>query len=261
MDLLHYSLAPEVCAFSTPRTAVSSSISHVQPYAGFNITDYCGDSPEHVAECRKLLCSRLDIEERNLLLPRQTHTTNVLTVDELFMTLPPKEQAKRMLDVDALVTAGTGICIGVSTADCVPVLLYDVKTRVAAAIHAGWRGMVRHIIRRSIEEMVCSGAHPRHISAAIGPCIGPYSFEVGEEVADAFLAAGFPSGVVRRGFFERPHIDLWASAVYELESSGVALQSIQVSGIDTFTDTERFFSARRLGIRSGRIYSGIMICE
>ena len=82
---------------------------------------------------------------------------------------------------------------------------------------------------------------------------------MGEEVVDAFLQGKFPPSIVRRGFFKRPHIDLWAAAVHELELSGVQLDAILVSGIDTYACPDRFFSARRLGIQSGRIYSGIML--
>ena len=259
MELLDYTLAPEVRAFSTPRTALSSHLEADDPYAGFNLTDYCGDSPAHVTECREALCATLDIDDKQLLLPHQTHTNRVALVDEALMEMERGERNRHLRDIDALVTALPRVCIGISTADCVPVLLYDPKHRVIGAAHAGWRGMVSHILVHTIERMRTLGTNPRDLRAVVGPCIGPDSFEVGEEVVDAFLQAKFPPAVVRRGFFRRPHIDLWAAAVHELEQSGVPLEAILVSGIDTFTCPDRFFSARRLGIQSGRIYSGIVL--
>ena len=237
MELLDYTLAPEVRAFSTPRTALSPAIETDAPYAGFNLTNYCGDSPARVAECREALCAELKITDSQLLLPHQTHTNRVVLVDEALMEMESSERY----------------------ADCVPVLLYDPQNHIIGAAHAGWRGMVGHILAHTIERMRTLGTNPRDLRVVIGPCIGPDSFEVGEEVVDAFLQAKFPPSVVRRGFFKRPHIDLWAAAVHELELSGVSLDAILVSGIDTYACPDRFFSARRLGIQSGRIYSGIML--
>ena len=259
MELLDYTLAPEVRVFSTPRAALCPTFETDVPYAGFNLTDYCGDNPVHVAECREALCAELKITDSQLLLPHQTHTNRVVLVDKALMEMERSERNRHLHDIDALVTALPHVCIGISTADCVPVLLYDPKHRVIGAAHAGWRGMVGHILAHTIELMRTLGTHPRDLRAVVGPCIGPDSFEVGEEVVDAFLQAKFPPAVVRRGFFRRPHIDLWAAAVHELEQSGVPLEAILVSGIDTYTCPDRFFSARRLGIQSGRIYSGIVL--
>ncbi len=259
MELLDYTLAPEVRAFSTPRAALCPTFETDAPYAGFNLTDYCGDTPAHVAECREALCAALKISDSQLLLPHQTHTNRVVLVDKALMEMDSSERYAHLQNVDALVTAQPHVCIGISTADCVPVLLYDPKHRVIGAAHAGWRGMVGHILAHTIEHMRTLGTNPRDLRAVVGPCIGPDSFEVGEEVVDAFLQAKFPPAVVRRGFFRRPHIDLWAAAVHELEQSGVPLEAILVSGIDTFACPDRFFSARRLGIQSGRIYSGIVL--
>ena len=227
MELLDYTLAPEVRAFSTPRTALSPAIETDAPYAGFNLTDYCGDTPAHVAGCREALCAELKITDSQLLLPHQTHTNRVALVDEALMEMDSSERYAHLQNV--------------------------------GAAHAGWRGMVGHILAHTVERMRTLGTNSRDLRAVVGPCIGPDSFEVGEEVVDAFLQAKFPPAVVRRGFFRRPHIDLWAAAVHELEQSGVPLEAILVSGIDTYTCPERFFSARRLGIQSGRIYSGIQL--
>ena len=153
MELLDYTLAPEVRAFSTPRTALSPAIETDAPYAGFNLTDYCGDNPVHVAECRENLCAELKITDSQLLLPHQTHTNRVALVDAPLMEMDSSERYAHLQNVDALVTALPRVCIGISTADCVPVLLYDPKHRVIGAAHAGWRGMVGHIIAHTIECM------------------------------------------------------------------------------------------------------------
>lgn len=173
MELLDYTLAPEVRAFSTPRAALSPTFETDNPYAGFNLTDYCGDSPAHVAECREALCAALDIDDDQLLLPHQTHTNRVALVDEALMEMERSERNRHLRDIDALVTALPRVCIGISTADCVPVLLYDPKHRVIGAAHAGWRGMVGHILAHTIERMRTLGTNPRDLRAVVGPRIGP----------------------------------------------------------------------------------------
>lgn len=255
MELLDYNLGDGVRAFSTLR---SSGGEGKGAYAAFNITPYCGDEPANVAVCRKLLCTELGIDDEHLLLPRQTHTDRVVIIDEAFYALPPDERTAAMNECDALVTNRKGVCIGVSTADCVPILLYDPEAEVVAAIHAGWRGMAARIPQRAIEAMKRLSARPERIRAAIGPSIGPNSFEVGDEVVESFAAAGFPDEIVLRNY-RRPHIDLWAAAVYLLEESGVDLMHLLVAGVDSFTTDDSFFSARKLGVESGRTYTGIRL--
>lgn len=257
LRLLEYTFSSEVRAFSTYRQGRDADAS---PYAGFNITDYCGDSPEHVQECRRWLCRELALPESHLLLPRQTHSNRVLTVDEAFCAHSEAHQQSLMQGIDALVTSRQNICIGISTADCVPLLLLDPTVHVSAAIHAGWRGMAAHIISSAVEQMVALGASPAAIKAVVGPSIGPSSFEVGEEVVRNFLEHNFPETIVMRQY-PKPHIDLWAAATFELERVGVDLQQIYVVGADTYTQSDDFFSARRLGGQSGRIYSGIVMYD
>lgn len=255
MKLLEYDMGKGVRAFSTLRNSGGRGEG---AYSSFNVTPYCGDRPDNVALCREQLCNELGIADQLLLLPRQTHTDNVLMLEQSFFTLSPEEQAARMDNQDALVTDQKGVCIGVSTADCVPILLYDPQRELIAAIHAGWRGMVSQIARRAVETMLRKGAGASHIRALVGPCITSAFFEVGEEVVKAFADSGFPSSVVIEGY-PRPHIDLQAASVWLLEKSGLDLLNIRVAGVDTYSSPDDFFSARRQGIESGRIYTGIIM--
>ena len=175
--------------------------------------------------------------------------------------------------VDALITRVPRTCIGVSTADCVPILLYDPTTAAIAAIHAGWRGTVARIASLTLAAMQARfGTRISDVRAVIGPSIGPDAFEVGDEVYDAFLSANFP---MRDIAFKAPamsslshpsasvplrwHIDLWHANAHDLISAGVPETAIHISSLCTYTLHDRFFSARRLGIHSGRIFTGIMM--
>jgi len=168
---------------------------------------------------------------------------------------------------DAFVTDRPGLAIGVRTADCVPVLLYDPVHPAVAAVHAGWKGTVRHISQAAIEVMVrMYGSNPSDLKAVIGPAIGPDSFQVGKEVVDRFKEAGFPIDMIWT-FQSRSdgspmsgghHIDLFKANRWLLEEAGVPNQNISVCGLDTYTD-ESFFSARREGPACGRNINAIKL--
>ena len=189
-----------------------------------------------------------------IVIPRQTHTTNVRVITDV----PTPEELQ---DVDAVVTQLKDFCLCVSTADCVPVLLYDKEKQVIAAIHAGWRGTVGRIVEKTIEVMrIHYGTEGKDLVACIGPSISLESFEVGDEVYAAFEEAGFDMTRIARRY-EKWHLDLWEANRVQLLANGVLPEHIEVAGICTFQCYEDFFSARRLGIKSGRILSGIMLCH
>lgn len=259
MKFLEYDINNGVLAFSTMRGEGPGN------YDGFNITPYCGDSPRHVAMCRASLCAQLGITENQLILPYQTHSDKVAVIDSKFQQLSDEERYKALQGIDAVVTALPHICIGVSTADCIPVLLHDRRRNVIAAIHAGWRGTVTGIVKKSVEVM-------RHyynccacdIIAIIAPGISIDAFEVGDEVYEEFCKAGFAMQQIAKRYpttdgGEKWHIDLWEANSLLLQQCGIARENIHIAGVCTYKNHNDFFSARRLGIKSGRIFSGILL--
>lgn len=256
MKFLEYNMGEGVRAFSTTREGGVG----IGAYAGFNITHYCGDEAEAVAQARSTLCNELGISIDRLIVPRQTHSSEVLCIDDAFLALSKEEQSVKLYAKDAVVTALPKLCIGVSTADCVPILLYDTKKNVIAAIHAGWRGTVARIVEKCVTAMSEHyDSSPVDIRAVIGPSISLQAFEVGDEVYDTFAAASFPMQQIAFRMGEKWHIDLWEANRLQLLDCGVPATAVEVCGICTYTNCDEFFSARRLGINSGRIYSGILI--
>lgn len=254
-ELVYYDLHEDVVGFSTTRQGGCS----VGNYAAFNINHYCGDNEEAIRVNRGLLCKTLGISDERLILPHQVHRTEVARIDEAFFQCSATEQAQRLEGIDAVMTELRGVCIGVSTADCIPILLYDSRHRAIAAIHAGWRGTVSRIAEKALGEMSAAyGTQPQDVTAQIGPGISLDSFEVGDEVYEAFAAAGFAMHDIseRRGKW---HIDLPECNRRQLVAMGVPATRISMSGICTVKEHTRFFSARRLGIQSGRIYTGILM--
>lgn len=255
-EILRYEMGESVVAFSTTRKGGVGC----GAYAAFNITDYCGADAMTVKKNRGLLCNMLDIDDEHLLLPRQTHGTDVLCVDEDFISLPAEERQSRLFGVDALVTSVRRICIGVSTADCVPILLFDTRKHVVAAVHAGWRGTVGRVVEKLLNTLTVNyGTSPSDIRAVIGPSISLAAFEVGNEVYDTFYTACFPMERISNKIGGKWHIDLWEANRMQLLTFGVCEDNISICGICTYNCFDRFFSARRLGINSGRIFNGIML--
>lgn len=254
--VLHfYDFGSEVIAFSTTRQGGYSEGN----YGQFNINRYCGDSPEHIAQNRQALCQLLQIDDKHLLMPHQVHLTEIATIDVAFLRLGDDGRQQRLEGVDAIMTDVSGVCIGVSTADCIPVLLYDGMHHAACAVHAGWRGTVARIVEKAVKAMTETyGTNPSDLVAQIGPGISLDSFEVGDEVYDAFAQAGFEMSTISRKQ-TKWHINLPSCNQQQLMAIGVKPERITMSDICTFTSHDTFFSARRLGINSGRIYTAILM--
>jgi YfiH family protein len=257
IDLLRYNrLAqhPEITHFTTSRVGGVST----GDYSSLNLSEYSGDNPNAVAANRQLLCQEIGVPTSQLFLPFQTHEDRITILDDAFLSLSVSDQKIFLNGVDALITSIPNICIGVTTADCVPILLYDPVCKVAAVVHAGWRGTVKHLASKTVALMVAKfHSNPTDIVAVMGPSISPAAFEVGEEVATEFTKSGFSDCILTN--YPKPHIDLWAANRQDLTKAGLHSQNIEVSGICTFTHHEQFFSARRLDIQSGRIVTGIFL--
>lgn len=240
-----------VVAFSTLRGIDASE--SAAPYSGVSLCDYTGDAPERIACYESLLqqslMQMLKVDRRPpILWARQRHTDRVAVVDS-----PSATRCDLPDGVDALVCTVPGVVVGVHTADCVPVLLYDAEARLVAAVHAGWRGVVAEIVPKCIAVMESLGASTARICAVIGPAICDRCYEVGHEVA-----SNFPPQAVSV-IDGREHVDLPSAVVMQLLECGLRRDSLQASGECTRCHPDRYFSARRLGVASGRVFTGIML--
>lgn len=226
----------------------------------FSICDYTGDNPEHTAKCLQALASELGVEPDCIIWPRQVHSCNLRVLDDYFFTLDSAGRKDLLNGVDGMITSRQGIVIGVHTADCVPVLLHSFEgVGMVAAVHAGWRGTLAGITARAVMAMREAGA--TGIAASIGVSICSECFEVGDEVADAFVAAGYRSGIITRNpVTGKAHIDLKEANRRQLLDCGVNAKDIFVSASCTRHDTTgQYYSVRRMGATVGRTFSGIML--
>lgn len=211
---------------------------------------------------RKRLCQMLNIDDAHLIMPHQTHSDKVFCVDESIISMSAEQRKAALEGVDAVITSLRGVCIGVSTADCIPVLLYDAATHSVAAIHAGWRGTVRRISANAIEMMRQEyGSKASDMKAVIGPGISLKNFEVGDEVYEQFASAGFDMPAIAEKY-DKWHLDLWECNRQILLNCGLKEENIHVERVCTYDNTDSFFSARveQKGTeKCGRNFNAIMI--
>lgn len=250
-------LYPDIFCFSTTRHGGYGK----GRYASFNCNAFCGDDPEIVKRNRILLDQLIPVPPRCMVIPHQTHGTEVRAIDADFPQKAETVQATLLEGVDALVGDCPRICLCVSTADCIPILFHDTRLKAIAAVHAGWRGTVARIVEKALRTMSrLYGTDAKDVAACIGPGISVDAFEVGDEVYEAFRDAGFDMRRIatRKGKW---HIDLWEANRIQMLDSGIRPENIETAGICTYGNCKDFFSARRLGIHSGRILSGIMRLE
>ncbi len=215
------------------------------PFESLNCGISSGDDPASLRENRARVARAIGAEPGRLLGVTQTHGTRCVVVDKGW---PPGGGPR----ADAMATAIPGLALGIITADCAPVLLADPGRGIVAAIHAGWRGALAGILESTVETMQALGAGRTALRCVIGPCIGPASYEVGEDLRCAVLGVGILDA---EPFFtpgRRPghhQFNLPGYCAARLRNCGVG--QVESLGCDTLSDPRRFFSHRRRTLAGG----------
>lgn len=233
-------------------------------FASFNMGNFSDDNPLYIRENREILARMFFMDINRFIVPHQTHGTKVLTIDKEFLALDNASAIEILYGVDATITAEKDIFLCATTADCVPVILYDRKSKVTAAVHAGWKGTVGRIVEKTVIEMERQfGSSTADMIAGIGPAIAGSYYEVGDEVVERFHNEGFDISDTtlfrKRTSASRYHIDLKEINRRELVRQGVPEENIEKSSLCTFEREDLFFSARRQTGNSGRMLTGIMM--
>nr|WP_322107946.1 peptidoglycan editing factor PgeF [uncultured Dongia sp.] len=219
--------------FLTRRGGVSDGI-----YDSLNCGLGTTDDRAHVLENRARAVQAAGLNAGPLNTAYQVHSAKVLVVDS------PLDQENRP-QVDGLVTKTRGVNLGVLTADCGPVLFADQHAGVVGAAHAGWKGALGGVLQETVRVMETLGARRENIVAAVGPCIGQESYEVGTEFPTPFIAQDpdnarfFGAADACRKF----HFDLAGYCAHQLTRMGLA--EVTISGHDTCALESDFFSYRR----------------
>jgi polyphenol oxidase len=219
-------------AFFTREGGVSDGI-----YAGLNGGLGSNDDPRNVAENRRRMAEQLAVAPDHFLSVHQIHSPDAVVASR------PWESGPRPR-ADAIVTRIEGLAIGITAADCGPILLVDPNARVIGAAHAGWKGALTGILESTIRAMEGLGAERDGMVAAIGPMIRQHSYEVGSEFVERFIDAEADNAVFFMPSTREGHsmFDLAGFIRMRLENAGVLM--IDDVGVDTYSD-ERFYSYRR----------------
>jgi YfiH family protein len=206
-------------------------------YAGLNGGIGSNDDPAKVAENRRRMAEHLGVPVEHLLTAFQVHSPDIVVASAPWATASRPR-------ADAIVTRAEGLAIGVTAADCGPILLVDPSARIIGAAHAGWKGALTGIVESTVEAMEKLGADRGNIVAAIGPLIRQRSYEVGNEFVERFVEADADNALFFLPAARQGHamFDLAGFIRRRLERAGVLV--IDDIGIDTYSDP-RFFSYRR----------------
>lgn len=262
-----------VHGFSTRVGGISAIPDASSSRNDLNLGTVVWDSPEHVAENRRRLLDCVAAEDMRLVVQDQIHSDLIRVVNQTpAASRPPRG--------DGLVTDRAGLLLAILAADCLPILIADVRQRVVAAVHAGWRGTARRIVQKTVGRMrLLFGSRPEDLRAAIGPGIRVCCYRVGDEVAAEYESQFLYSSKIL--VVQKPHkhfvnkkyalmrserwratpsgegriinLDLVEANVRQLEDAGVGPRNIFADSPCTSCNPQLFFSHRRDAGHTGRM--------
>lgn len=256
---IHY-LAPEFAGgnsgcmqgFTTRHEGVSRP-----PYNSLNLGTNTEDPPHNIEGNRSILARTFGIPMEKLVTVRQNHGSDILVIDE------PNDDYSHFLSIecDAIITNQPGVMIGVTVADCVPILLHDPEKRVIAAVHAGWQGTAAGIVAKTIKGMAeIFGSRPASLLASIGPCIHQCCYEVDKPVMDRFIEHGQPwEHISEKSDGNHWKLDMPLANRMQIEESGLPASSILTASHCVSCQKDLFFSYRRDKGETGRQLGFILI--
>ena len=247
-----------ISAFTTRMGGVSKG-----RYASMNMSFSNGDSSKAVRENYNILFKELGLDPEKAVLSQQTHTNNIRVVKshDIGKGIVIHRDYK---DVDGLVTNLKGVALVTQFADCVPLLFYDPVKEVIAASHAGWRGTVQGIGKKTVDVMVSLfGCEAKNIKVAIGPSIGKCCYEVDDPVYEQFEMLNI---VPLKSIFTKKEngkymLDLWTANRLILENAGIKRKNICVTDLCTCCNSQYFHSHRATGGSRGNLAAVIALSQ
>jgi len=224
-------------------------------FASLNFDGRDGDSAENIERNKEIVATASNCPIDKIVTVNQVHGNTVLCLDAKTLAA-----YKNPVEADAIITGLADTPIGILTADCAPILVYDPVKSAVGAIHAGWKGTVRGVVASTVKAMTDAfGSVPSDLRAAIGPHIRECCLRVGEEVRSEFASV---FGVVDDLFHvdaQGLRLDLRAANVRQLVEAGLDIDQITTDAPCTACHTDLFYSYRKEGGRTGRQLSFIMI--
>ena len=224
-------------------------------YKSLNCGIGSADNKKNIKKNLKIVCKKIGCSTKNLFTLYQIHSSKFIFINKNF------NNNKKKLIGDALITKNKNIALGILTADCVPILIYDQKLKIISAIHAGWKGAYKGIVNKVIKFLIKKGSNPKNISAVIGPCIAQKNYEVQKDFKDKFLKKDKKNIIYFKRIKNKTYFSLNNYVYNQLREKGV--KNVDIIYKDTFNKRNNFFSARRSAFNNesdyGRNISIIMI--
>jgi len=204
-------------------------------YGSLNCGLGSGDKKENVKKNLDLVSKKMGIKKENLVLMHQTHSNKVIVIDK-------ENQKNKKIIADALVTKLQDLAIGVLTADCVPIILYDEINKIIGCVHAGWKGASSGIIENTIKKFKKLNSNNK-IFASVGPCIGKKSYEVDINFYKKFISKSKKNSI----YFSKKNKDKKLFNLREYVNDKLIKLNVKVDHVnhDTFKEKNKFFSYRR----------------
>ena len=223
-------------------------------YKSLNCGPGSKDSSVNVKKNLQLVKKKISKSAKNIFLSHQVHSNKFIYINDVY-------KLKTKPKVDAIITNQKNLPIAVLTADCVPILISDKNKNMIAAIHAGWRGAYKGIIKKVIKFMIKKGCRSENMIAAIGPCITVKNYEIKQDFIKKFLKKDKKNFIFFKKIKNKNYFNLNKYINFQLKNLNV--KNIDVINKDTFNEKNNFFSARRSISRNesdyGRNISVIMI--
>jgi len=230
-------------------------------YSSLNLGTHVGDDLAAVVENRRRICKLLAMEPDRLVAAKQVHGHRIHQVSSSDIGLGALDYQSALDNIDALITDVPGVPISTYYADCVPLLFLDPVKKVIALAHAGWKGTVSLIGRKTVLEMVKTyGCDPRQILIGIGPSIGPNCYQVGEGVAIKVQEV-FPywQELLKPSGDEAWKLNLWEANRKQLVEMGIKRENISMANLCTCCHNKIFYSYRADGGITGRLGAMLML--
>jgi len=205
-------------------------------YKSLNCGPGSKDNKKNIKKNLQIVRKKISKKAQNIFLVHQIHSNKFVFIDKAYNN---KEKPK----VDAIITNKKNFPIGVLTADCAPILIYEDKMKMIAAIHAGWKGAFKGIIAKVIKFMIKKGCKLENITAAIGPSISKKNYEIKQDFKRKFIKKDKKNYIFFKNKKNRLYFDLTKYIYASLKT--IKIKNIDILRIDTFDKTNKFFSARR----------------
>ncbi len=203
-------------------------------YKSLNCGTGSKDNKNNINKNLKKICRKIKCTKTKLVLLNQTHSNKVFLIKKI-----PKKKPIG----DALITSKSKYALGILTADCAPVFIFDPKKNIISAIHAGWKGAYKKIIYKSIDELKKKGSNVKDLIVVVGPCISKYNYEIKKDFLSKFIKQNKKN--IRFFSFNKKKIFFSLNEYIRSQLKNIGVKNIEIINKDTYLRKNNFFSSRR----------------